>query len=92
MTLIIHQGFIFVIRQQGGACPGIACDMSGNGSLDSSKQLIEEFAKAGRTGRRNALANVLGSHAECGTGELTSALQQLQTTGEIDIYNPIKCC
>jgi len=65
--------------QQGGNCGGLVCDMSGNG-LDNSKKLIEEFAKAGRTGRRNALANVLGSHAECGTGELTTALQQLQTS------------
>jgi len=62
---------------QGSGCPGIACDMS---NLDNGKQLIEEFAKAGRTGRRNALADVLGAHAECGTGDLTKALQQLQTS------------
>jgi len=36
---------------------------------------------AGRTGRRNALPDVLSlAHASCGTEDLTQALQQLQTT------------
>jgi len=51
-----------------------------NHDVETGK-LVEEFAKAGRTGRRNALPDVLSlAHASCGTEDLTQALQQLQTT------------
>ncbi|KAF6020019.1 hypothetical protein EB796_021679 [Bugula neritina] len=62
-----------------GSQPSRLCDMS-NHDVETGK-LVEEFAKAGRTGRRNALPDVLSlAHASCGTEDLTQALQQLQTT------------
>lgn len=52
---------------------------STNIDVENSKQ-VEEFAKAGRTGRRNALPDILSvSMTTCGTSDLTKALQKLQT-------------
>lgn len=51
-----------------------------SGEVDASKQ-VQEFARAGRTGRRNALPDIMSVPlTTCGTSELTKALQQLQTT------------
>ena len=63
---------------------GVVCDMSNN-EVENGK-LIEEFARAGRTGRRNALPDVFSSsHASCGTKDLTAALQKLQTASGTEI-------
>lgn len=72
-----------VIHNYSGCRPkshtGLVCDMSNN-EVENGK-IIEEFAKAGRTGRRNALPDVFSiPHASCGTAGLTAALEQLQTS------------
>lgn len=71
---------IFIYRPVTYASKGVACDMSNN-EIEHGK-LVEEFAKAGRTGRRNALPDVfsISQGAACGTTDLTAALQQLQTS------------
>jgi len=52
-----------------------------NTEVDNTK-LIQEFAQAGRTGRRNALPDILSqAHAAYGTGEITKALEKLQASG-----------
>lgn len=62
-----------------------------------NKQLIAEFAKAGRTGRRNAISEINFTQASCGTSDLTAAMQKLQTsTGSLIqllfcIYNFARC-
>lgn len=63
--------------------PSIICDIMSTNDVDGSKQ-IEEFARAGRTGRRNALPDIMSVPlAKCGTSELTKAMQQLQTSTSV---------
>lgn len=67
---------IFVLRYE-----DIVCDMSGS-DINTGKQIsVEEFVQAGRTGRRNALPDILSvTVATCGTSDLTKALQKLHTS------------
>lgn len=53
-----------------------------SGDVENGKQIsIEEFVQAGRTGRRNALPDILSvSVSTCGTDNITKALQKLHTT------------
>lgn len=39
----------------------------------------EDFLQSGRTGRRNALANILGEHASVTSSDLPSQLEALTT-------------
>ncbi|KYN18773.1 hypothetical protein ALC57_08931, partial [Trachymyrmex cornetzi] len=52
---------------------------------DNSK----EFLSTGRTGRRNALPNILGRHAETGLSDLSDRFEELSThTGNPDCLRP----
>ena len=42
----------------------------------------KEFLSTGRTGRRNAMPDILGQHAETGTADLPSRLEQLTTESQ----------
>lgn len=46
---------------------------------DSGKH-VQEFLSSGRTGRRNALPDILGQHASVTSSDLPSKLQALTTT------------
>jgi hypothetical protein len=56
-------------------------------SPDSSKDPVEAFLSSGRTGRRNALADIRSEHAATSTSSLPECLEKLSTDG---IYS-IKC-
>ncbi|XP_063633550.1 uncharacterized protein LOC134804440 [Cydia splendana] len=54
-----------------------------------SEEVPKEFLETGRTGRRNAMPDILHPQgAECSTADLPSRLQQLATT---DTDNPKPC-
>ncbi|CAG5095501.1 Similar to PKIB: cAMP-dependent protein kinase inhibitor beta (Homo sapiens) [Cotesia congregata] len=42
----------------------------------------KEFLTTGRTGRRNAMPDILGQHAKTGTGDLPSLLESLTTKSD----------
>lgn len=48
-------------------------------SPDSSKDPVEAFLSSGRTGRRNALADIRGEHAATSTSSLPECLEKLST-------------
>ncbi|XP_023727807.1 uncharacterized protein LOC111875642 isoform X1 [Cryptotermes secundus] len=48
-------------------------------SPDSSKDPVEAFLSTGRTGRRNALADIRGEHAATSTSSLPECLEKLST-------------
>jgi len=50
-------------------------------SPDSSKDPVEAFLSSGRTGRRNALADIRGEHAATSTSSLPECLEKLSTNG-----------
>lgn len=51
---------------------------------DPSKDPVDDFLTTGRTGRRNAMADILGEHAATGSGDLSERMEGLSTdqTGE----------
>ncbi|PSN39311.1 hypothetical protein C0J52_15570 [Blattella germanica] len=48
-------------------------------SPDSNKDPVEAFLSSGRTGRRNALADIRGEHAATSTSNLPECLEKLST-------------
>ncbi|XP_067014385.1 cAMP-dependent protein kinase inhibitor alpha [Anabrus simplex] len=46
-------------------------------SPDSNHDPVQDFLSSGRTGRRNALPDILGEHANTSTAELPECLQKL---------------
>lgn len=53
----------------------------------SNGEGTKEFLSTGRTGRRNAMPDILGQHAETGTADLPSRLEALTTkSGTIDFF------
>lgn len=55
-------------------------DTSSNGDI------VKDFQSTGRTGRRNALADVLGEHKNLSTSDLPLKLEKLSTNGLPDLY------
>ncbi|KAK7790762.1 hypothetical protein R5R35_007467 [Gryllus longicercus] len=49
-------------------------------SPDANHDPVQDFLSSGRTGRRNAMPDILGEHASTSTAELPARLQQLNTT------------
>lgn len=45
---------------------------------------VEDFLQSGRTGRRNALADILGEHASVTSSDLPSKLEGLTTNEKSD--------
>lgn len=65
--------------------------VNGNGSKNPDAPIAqtnpnesEEFYSTGRTGRRNALPDILGEHAHVSSSDLPARLQALTTTCEQD--------
>ncbi|XP_019755399.1 cAMP-dependent protein kinase inhibitor beta isoform X2 [Dendroctonus ponderosae] len=52
---------------------------SASGSSAPNEPPIKEFLSSGRTGRRNALPDILGQHAVVTSSDLPSRLQALST-------------
>ncbi|XP_063223532.1 uncharacterized protein LOC134531674 isoform X1 [Bacillus rossius redtenbacheri] len=48
-------------------------------SPDTSHDPVQDFLTSGRTGRRNALPDILGEHAATSTADLPVCIQQLST-------------
>ncbi|XP_044594956.1 uncharacterized protein LOC123272334 [Cotesia glomerata] len=48
----------------------------------SNGEGTKEFLSTGRTGRRNAMPDILGQHAETGTADLPSRLEALTTKSD----------
>lgn len=46
---------------------------------NSSRDPVEDFLTTGRTGRRNAMADILGEHAATGSGDLSERMEGLST-------------
>nr|CAD7201092.1 unnamed protein product [Timema douglasi] len=47
---------------------------------DSNHDPVQDFLTSGRTGRRNAMPDILGEHAATSTAELPACIQKLSTT------------
>lgn len=62
----------------------------GNGSVTpgalENGEGTKEFLSTGRTGRRNALPDILGRHAETGLLDLPDRFDELSTTTGLLIY------
>lgn len=57
----------------------------GSGAVTPNSQNgTEEFLSTGRTGRRNAMPDILGEHAETGTADLPDKLSALTTGTTVD--------
>jgi hypothetical protein len=54
-------------------------------SPDSNKDPVEAFLSSGRTGRRNAMADIRGEHAATSTSSLPECLEKLTTNGVYSI-------
>ncbi|KAE8751469.1 hypothetical protein FOCC_FOCC001716 [Frankliniella occidentalis] len=50
---------------------------------NTSRDPVEDFLTTGRTGRRNAMADILGQHASTGSGDLSERMEGL-TTEQMD--------
>lgn len=48
---------------------------------NSNGDVEKDFQSTGRTGRRNALADVLGAHKDVSTSDLPLKLEKLSTNG-----------
>lgn len=55
--------------------------------INSNGDIVKDFQSTGRTGRRNALADVLGTHKDLSTSDLPLKLEKLTTNG--NFYNLI---
>lgn len=53
---------------------------------ESMKDPVSEFLVTGRTGRRNAMADILGPNASVTSGDLPKRLESLTTMGEHSLY------
>lgn len=56
------------------------CVMEGTG--DGQGDATSEFIASGRTGRRNAMPDILSEHAATTTADLPEALEKLSCSGE----------
>ncbi|XP_066954665.1 uncharacterized protein [Macrobrachium rosenbergii] len=59
------------------------------GSQDGQPDATSEFIATGRTGRRNAMPDILSSHAATSTGDLPEALAKLSCSGNITQHFPV---
>ncbi|XP_049853712.1 uncharacterized protein LOC126334969 isoform X2 [Schistocerca gregaria] len=55
--------------------------------MEQAGDPVQEFLTSGRTGRRNALPDILGEHAATTTADLSHCLQKL-TTADLDGRHP----
>ena len=46
---------------------------------DAARDLVDDFLTTGRTGRRNAMADILGEHAATTSGGLSERMEGLST-------------
>ncbi|EZA53532.1 hypothetical protein X777_07000, partial [Ooceraea biroi] len=69
----------------GGATSGSVTPGGSYENGDNSK----EFQLTGRTGRRNALPDILGRHAETGLSDLSDRFEELSTHPGIKIHTYI---
>lgn len=49
---------------------------------NSNGDIVKDFQSTGRTGRRNAMADVLGANKDISTSDLPLQLEKLSTNGE----------
>lgn len=72
----------------GGLVPGpSAGNAGGSGAVTpNAHNGTEEFLSTGRTGRRNAMPDILGEHAETGTADLPDKLSALTTGMNFQIF------
>lgn len=61
--------------EQSSASQGAPCAQAGRTAADP----VEDFLTTGRTGRRNAMANIMGQHASTGSGDLSQRMEGLST-------------
>ncbi|XP_063973465.1 uncharacterized protein LOC135160637 [Diachasmimorpha longicaudata] len=62
-------------------------EVGGSGAVTpgySNGEGSKEFLSTGRTGRRNAMPDILGQHAETGTADLPTRLERLTTESQHD--------
>ncbi|XP_015113693.1 uncharacterized protein LOC107038888 [Diachasma alloeum] len=62
-------------------------EVGGGGAVTpgySNGEGSKEFLSTGRTGRRNAMPDILGQHAETGTADLPTRLERLTTESQHD--------
>lgn len=66
------------------------CEGNDDGSVTpsgiSNGEGSKEFLSTGRTGRRNAMPDILGRNAKTGTADLSRRLEALTTDSEQGIY------
>lgn len=55
--------------------------------MEQAGDPVQEFLTSGRTGRRNALPDILGEHAATTTADLSHCLQKL-STADLDGRHP----
>lgn len=67
----------------------VAAEMTSNQDKDVSQvqyvDISPDFLTTGRTGRRNAMPDILGEHKLTSTADLPARLQALTTNGKIII-------
>ncbi|XP_043464391.1 uncharacterized protein LOC122499885 isoform X2 [Leptopilina heterotoma] len=70
-------------QKQAGSSSEGETGSSGSGAVTpgsfSNGEGSKEFLSTGRTGRRNAMPDILGQHAETGTADLPARLEALTT-------------
>lgn len=49
---------------------------------DAAQDAVSEFLGSGRTGRRNAMPDILGQHAQTSSADLPDRLQSLCSVGQ----------
>lgn len=64
--------------------PAVSGSSSSSATTPENGVHAKEFLSSGRTGRRNALPNILSEHAVVGSSDLPSRLQALTTSEKID--------
>jgi len=57
-------------------------------SPDSCRDPVADFLTTGRTGRRNAMADILGEHVSTGLGDLPDKMEMMNTQGELPANIP----
>lgn len=70
------------------------CNVSGMSEKDTNANgdIIKDFQSTGRTGRRNAMADVLGAHKDVSTSDLPLKLEKLSTNGEYHLCHFLSQC
>ncbi|XP_034238745.1 cAMP-dependent protein kinase inhibitor alpha-like isoform X2 [Thrips palmi] len=62
--------------EQPGASQGAPCAQGGR-TAPGAADPVEDFLTTGRTGRRNAMANIMGQHANTGSGDIAQRMDGL---------------